>query len=70
MYGENLKTDHGCKAYKDSDSALKTNERGVAKDAPLTIEYANYGDWETDAERWATMLYNRPESSGGRLIRK
>ena len=31
---------------------------------PLLIEYANYGDWETEAERRPMMLYNRPISSG------
>ena len=29
--GGNLKTDHGVKAYKDIDCALKINERAIAK---------------------------------------
>ena len=62
--GGNRKTDPGGKARKDSDRALKTNERSVATNMPLLSEYANYGDWETDAERWEMMLYNRPISSG------
>ena len=31
---------------------------------PLLSEHANYGDWETEAKRWSTMLYNRPVSFG------
>ena len=31
---------------------------------PLFIEYANYGDWGTDAKRRPGMLYNRPIRSG------
>ena len=62
--GKNLKADPGGKSYKDSDWSLKTNERAVAKDMPLLSGYANYGDWETDDERWAMTLYNHPVSSG------
>ena len=54
--GENLKTDPGGKAYKDSDCALKTNDREVAKNMSLLREYTNYGDWEADAERRAVIL--------------
>ena len=62
--GGNLKADPGGKAYTDSDWALKTNGRAVAKNMPWLSEYANYSDCETDAERWAMMLYNRPVSLG------
>ena len=27
---------------------------------PLLSEYANYGEWETDATRWSMMLHIRP----------
>ena len=64
LMGENLQTDHGGKAYGDSDCDLKTNERALAKNMPLLSGYANYGDWETDATRWAMMLHSRPISLG------
>ena len=51
-------------AYEDSDWALKTNERGIAKNIPLLGEYANYGDWETESKIRPMMLYNRPKISG------
>ena len=60
--GGSLKTDPGCKAYEDRDFALKINERPVSKNMPLLSEFANYGDYETDAKRWVGMLYNRPVS--------
>ena len=31
---------------------------------PLSSEYDNYCDWETEAKRRAMMLYNRPISMG------
>ena len=31
---------------------------------PLFTVYDNYGDWETEAKRRPTMLYNRPISVG------
>ena len=31
---------------------------------PLLSEYSNYGDWDTDAARRGTMLYNRPVMLG------
>ena len=65
MYiGENLKTDPGVKAYKDSDWALKTNGRDDAQKKPLLRGFANYGDRETDAKRWVGMLYNHRVSLG------
>ena len=64
VYGENLKTDPGGKAYKDSDCALKINARAAAKNMPLLREFDNYVDWETDAKRWVGMLYNHPVSFG------
>ena len=54
----------GEKAYRDSDRALKTNERPLAKNMHLLSEFSRYVDWETDAKRWETMLYNRPISPG------
>ena len=62
--GKNPKTDPGGKAYEDIDWGLKTNVRALAKNMPLLRKYTNYGDWETDATRWAMMLYSRPISSG------
>ena len=64
VYAGNLQTDHGCKAYKDIDWDLRTNEGAIAKNMPLLIEFANYDDWETDTTRWVRMLYNRPVSLG------
>ena len=57
-------TDPGCKAYKDSDCDLKTNERSLAKNMPLLIEFPRYADWGTDAERWEKMFYIHPISTG------
>ena len=62
--GKNLKTDHWGMAYEDSEWALKTNARSIVKNMPLLREYANYGDRETEAKRWPTMLYSRPIRSG------
>ena len=31
---------------------------------PLLIDLAIYGDCETEAQRWGSMLYNRPVSCG------
>ena len=62
--GTHLKTDHGGKAYEDSERDLKTNGRGIVKNIPLLSEYANYGDWEAEAKRCPMMLYNRPISLG------
>ena len=64
LMGENLKTDPGGRAYEDIDCDLKTNERALAKNMPLLSEYTNYGDWATDAARWARMLRNHPASLG------
>ena len=64
VYRGNLKTDHGGKAYKDIDCDLKTSEKAVAENMPLLSEYANYGERETDSERRAMTLYNRPISLG------
>ena len=36
----------------------------LAKNMPLLGEFACYVDWETDAKRWAKMLYNHPISVG------
>ena len=61
---ENLKTDHGRKAYKDSDCALKINEGSIAKNMPLLREFSNYDDWGADTTRWVMMLYNRAVNFG------
>ena len=67
--GRTLRADHGSKAFRDIDWDLKTNGRSVAGNMPLLSEFTNYADWDTDAGRWAMMLHNPPESTGGRLIR-
>ena len=62
-------TDPGCKVYQDSDLALKTNERSLAKKMPVLSEFTFYVDWEIAAKRWAKMLCNHPVSqSMGRLF--
>ena len=64
LVGENLQTDPGCKAYRDSEWDFKTNGRAIAKNMHLLSEYTNYGDWETEATRRPMMLYNLPVSLG------
>ena len=61
---ENLKADHGGKAYKDIDWALKINESAIARKIPLLIEFDNYDDRGTDTMRLVRMFYNRPVSLG------
>ena len=56
--------DPGCKAYKDSDCDLKTNETSLSRDTPLLSEFARYGEWWAAEKRWGNMLYNRPVISG------
>ena len=58
----NQRGDPGWKAYAKSDRAAKINERSVAKQMPLLGEFPGYSEWETDARRWTSMLYNRPVS--------
>ena len=62
--GTSPRADPGGKAYQDSEWALRTNERSVARNIPLLSEFTNYADWETDARRRAMMLYNRPIRMG------
>ena len=62
--GGNLKTDPGCKAYEDSEWALKTNGRAIVKNMHLLRGCANYGDWGNEAIRRSRMLYSRPVSLG------
>ena len=60
--GSNLRGDHGGKAFAKSEWATKINERSVAKQMPLMGEFSSYSEWETEAQRWTRMLYNRPIS--------
>ena len=41
--GEASRADPGGKDHHDSDLALKTNGRSIAKNMPLLIEFAGYG---------------------------
>ena len=63
--GRAPRTDPGGNAYQYSDLALKTNEVYLPKNMPLIREFPRNLDWETDAKRWAMMLYNHPVSMGG-----
>ena len=61
--GRTLRTDPGGNAYQGSDFALKTNGGSVAKNMPLLSKFTSYVDRETDARRWAMVLYKRPLST-------
>ena len=60
----NLKVDPGGKAFEDSEWSSKLNGRSVMQTMPLLSEFARYCDWDTEARRWAMMLYNHPVSLG------
>ena len=62
--GNNIKTGPGCKAYKDTEWALKTNERSIVKKHAFIKGYTNYGDCEAETMRWERVLYNHPKSLG------
>ena len=59
-----LRVDPGGKAFGDIDRALELNGRSVAKTMHLLSEFPSYCDWETEDQRCAMMLYNRPVSLG------
>ena len=57
--GREPMTDPGGKVYQDSDWALKTNERSLAKNMPLLSEFTRCGEWGSQQKygqrRYTTM---------------
>ena len=57
--------DHGGNAFADTECDVKINERSVVGTMPLLSEFTRNCEWGgVEAQRFATVFYNRPVSLG------